>query len=116
MYRIGSVMAARYTDPFPTLRARSTQQKKWLAFRGSIAHTHRDTTRVSLRWEPVRFDRLPVKSVRSGSGLGRYQTGPNSKFKFEFKKMKKSQKNPKNISRCGESNGVKFSQKFVHLV
>ena len=27
------------------------------------------------RWEPVRFDRLPVKSVRPGSGLGRYQTG-----------------------------------------
>ena len=29
---------------------------------------------------------------------------------------KKSQKNPKNTSRCGESNGVKFSQKIVHLV
>jgi hypothetical protein len=43
-------------------------------------------------------------------------TGPNSKFKFEFKKMKKSQKNPKNTSRRDESNGVKFSQKFVHLV
>ena len=27
---------------------------------------------------------------RSGSGLGRYQTGPNSKFKFEFKKIKNS--------------------------
>ena len=27
---------------------------------------------------------------RSGSGLGRYQTSPNSKFKFEFKKMKNS--------------------------
>ena len=24
--------------------------------------------------------------VRPGSGLGRYQTDPNSKFKFEFKK------------------------------
>ena len=58
----------------------------------------------------------PVKPVRAGSGLGRYQTGPNSKFKFEFKKIKKSQKNPKNTSRCDESNGVKFSQKFVHLV
>ena len=32
------------------------------------------------------------------------------------KKMKNSQKIPKNISRCDESNGVKFSQKFVHLV
>ena len=27
-----------------------------------------------------------TKPVRAGSGLGRYQTGPNSKFKFEFKK------------------------------
>ena len=42
------------------------------------------------RWEPVQFDRLPVKPVRPGSGLGRYQTGPNSKFKFEFQKMKNS--------------------------
>ena len=32
----------------------------------------------------------PVKPVRPGFGLGRYQTGPNSKFKFEFKKMKNS--------------------------
>ena len=68
------------------------------------------------RCEPVRFDRLPVKPVRSGFGLGRYQTGPNSKFKFEFKKMKNSLKIPKNTSRCDESNGVKFFQKFVHLV
>ena len=30
--------------------------------------------------------------------------------------MKNSQKIPKNTSRCDESNGVKFSQKFVHLV
>ena len=50
------------------------------------------------RWEPV----------RSGSGLGRYQTGPNSKFKFEFKKMKNSQKIPKNTSRCDKSNGANF--------
>ena len=39
-------------------------------------------------WEPVRFDRLPVKPVRSGSGSGRYPTGQNSNFKFEFKKWK----------------------------
>ena len=45
----------------------------------------------------------------SGSGLGRYQIGPNSKFKFEFRKMKKFQKNLKNTLRCDESNGVKFS-------
>ena len=57
------------------------------------------------RWEPV----------RSGFGLGRYQTGPNSKFKFEFKKMKNFQKFFKNTLRCDESNGVKFSQKFVRL-
>ena len=45
------------------------------------------------RWEPVRFDRLLVKPVRPGSGLDRYQTGPNLKFKFKFfKKNKKSQK------------------------
>jgi hypothetical protein len=40
------------------------------------------------RWEPVRFDRLPVKPVRPGSGLVRYPTGQNSKFKFKFKKWK----------------------------
>ena len=44
------------------------------------------------------------------------QTGPNLKFEFEFKKMKNSQKIPKNTSSCGESNGVKFFQIFVHLV
>ena len=37
------------------------------------------------RWEPVR-------PVRPGSGLGRYQTGPNSKFKFDLKKMKNSKR------------------------
>jgi len=49
-------------------------------------------------WEPVRFDR--------------YETGQNSKFKIEIKKMKNSQKIHKNTSRCDESNGVKLSQKF----
>jgi len=58
----------------------------------------------------------PVWPVRTGSGLVRYETGPNSKLKFEFKKMKNFQKNPKNISRCDESNDVKFSQKIVYLV
>ena len=33
----------------------------------------------------------PVKPVRPSSGLGRYQTGSNSKFKIELKKMKNSQ-------------------------
>ena len=64
----------------------------------------------------ISFHRFSVKPVRPGSGLVRYQTGPNSKFKFKFKKMKNSQNIPKNTSRCDESNGVKFSQKFVHLV
>ena len=54
--------------------------------------------------------------VGNRSGLVRYETGPNSKFKFEFKKMKNSPKNPKNTSRCDESNDVKFSKKFIHLV
>ena len=70
------------------------------------------------------FYRFPAKPVRAGygfgpragCGFGRYPTDPNSKFKFEFKKMKNFQKIPKNTSRCDESNGVKFSQKFVHLV
>ena len=53
---------------------------------------------------------------RSGSGLGWYQTDPNSKFKFEFQKMKNFQKIPKNTSSCDESNGVKFFQIFIHLV
>ena len=57
-----------------------------------------------------------TKPVQPGSGLDQYKTGPNSKFKFKFKKMKISQKILKNTSRCNESNGVKFSQKFVHLV
>ena len=35
-----------------------------------------------------RSDQLPVKPVRPDYGLGRYQTGHNSKFKFEFKKIK----------------------------
>ena len=48
------------------------------------------TQASSNRWEPVWFDRLPVKSVWLGFGLGRYQIGPNSKFKFKFKKMKNS--------------------------
>ena len=41
------------------------------------------------RWEPIWFDQLSVKPVRSNFGLGRYQTGPNSKFKFDFKKILK---------------------------
>jgi len=50
------------------------------------------------------------------NGLVRYETGQILKFEFEFIKMKNSQKIPKNISRYDESNGVKFSQIFDHLV
>ena len=40
--------------------------------------------------EDARWARLPAfaKPVGISSGLGRYQTGPNSKFKFKFKKIK----------------------------
>ena len=60
------------------------------------------------RWEPVRFDRRsgPVP-VWAGTKPAQIQ---NSNLNF-----KKNEKFPKN-SRCDESNGVKFSQKFVHLV
>ena len=35
-----------------------------------------------------RVNQKPVKRVRPGFGLSRYKIGPNSKFKFEFKKLK----------------------------
>ena len=72
-------------------------------------------TYLENRWSQPGFTK-PVKPVRPGSGLGRYQTGPNSKFKFESKNEKFLKKISKNTSRCDESNGVKFSQKFVYLV
>ena len=53
---------------------------------------------------------------QTGSGSVRNETSSNLKFKFKFKKLKNSQKIPKNTSRCDKSNGVKISQKFVHLV
>ena len=78
--------------------------------------TRDEARRSSSGTKPVGTVPLPVKPVQSGFGLSRYQTSPNSKFKFKFKKMKNSQKISKNTSRCDESNGVEFSQKFVHLV
>ena len=54
--------------------------------------------------------------IPTGTGPETAVTGVNSKFKVEFKKMKKSQKHPKNTSSCDESNGVKFFQIFVYLV
>ena len=58
----------------------------------------------------------PLGHRSNRSGPVPVQTGLKSKFKFEFKKMENSQKIPKNTSRCDECNGVKFSQKFIHLV
>ena len=40
-----------------------------------------------------RANRFGPVTVRAGYGLGRYQTGPNSKFKFEFRKNEKFPKN-----------------------
>jgi len=54
-----------------------------------------------------------------GPGRLRFRPVPNRpKFKIQIwiQKIKKSQKIPKHTSRCDEYNGVKFSQKFVHLV
>jgi hypothetical protein len=48
-------------------------------------------------------------SVWAGTKLAQIQ---NSNLN---KKMKNSQKISKNTSRCDESNGVKFSQKFIRL-
>ena len=41
---------------------------------------------------------------------------PKFKIQIWIKKMKKSQKIPKNTSSCDESNGVNIFQIFVHLV
>ena len=59
---------------------------------------------------------MVYQTVGNRTGLVRYETGQILKFEFEFIKMKNSQKIPKNISRYDESNGVKFSQIFDHLV
>jgi hypothetical protein len=64
--------------------------------------------------EPVGTDPETVGTGRTGSGSGRFPTGP--KFEFEFKKMKKSHKTLENTSMCVESNGVKNFQIFVPLV
>ena len=70
----------------PYSRASSTEQTFTILFFTIVCSYY--IQGLPNRWEPVRFDRLPVKPVRSGSGLGRYQTGSNSKFKFKFKKWK----------------------------
>ena len=72
--------------------------------------TNRDASKV--------FFTGPKTAVSGVTGADRFRyrlVSNRSKFKFEFKKMKNSQKIPKITSRCDESNGVKFSQKFVRL-
>jgi hypothetical protein len=54
------------------------------------------------------------ETMRTGR-TGRFPTGSNSKFEFEFKKMKNSQKILRNTLRCVEFNGVKNFQIFIHL-
>ena len=79
---------------------------------------------------PIRVPTRVCKTGGNRSGLTGYlsnRSGPVSVWagtkpvqiqnsNLNLKKMKNSQKIPKNTSRCDESNGVKFSQKFVHLV
>ena len=59
------------------------------------------------RWEPVRFDRLPVKPVRPGTKPAQIQNSNLNSKKLKI---------PKNTSSYDESNGFKFSKKIVHLV
>ena len=66
------------------------------------------------RWELVRFDWLPVKSVRSGSGLDWYQTGPNSKFK-KMKILKKFLKILQGATNLMLSNFLKNSFIYYSL-
>jgi len=65
------------------------------------------TPTMNFRQMPTRRRLLIRVTGLTGSGLGRLQTGPNLNFKFEFRKMKKSQKIPKNTSSCDKYNGVK---------
>ena len=79
-------------------RSKSTDhrtKRENVFFPGALLST--STQGFKSRPEPVRKPRLPV---RTGSGFGWFQTGPNSKFKFEFKKIKNSKKISKNISSC----------------
>ena len=101
---------------FLILQASNNDSSTRINHRATYKANNRYNQGFKSRPEPVRKPRLPVKPVRTGSGSGRFQTGPNSKFKFKFQKMKNSQKISKNTSSCDESNGVKFFQIFVHLV
>jgi hypothetical protein len=60
--------------------------------------------------EPVCIGPETVGTSRTGPD--RFPTGPNSKFEFEFKNMKKSHKILKNTSRCVE---LMVSKTFKYL-
>ena len=61
------------------------------------------------RSESIRLPRLPVKPVRTGSDSDRFQTGPNSNFKFKFKKNKKFLKIFQVATNLMVSNFFKYS-------
>ena len=52
-------------------------------------HEEEVVSGAGLTEQSVTCSVLPVKPVRIGSGSVRYETGPNLKFKFEFKKNEK---------------------------
>ena len=56
------------------------------------------------------------RSNRSGPVPAGTQPAKIQILNLNLKNEKFPKKNHKNTSRCEESNGVKFSQKFVHLV
>jgi len=70
---------------------------------GYIVHAYPEAARVHLN---------------GGNRSGQTGTKPAQiqNLNLNSKKNEKFPKNPKNTSRCVESNGVKFSQKFVYLV
>ena len=72
---------------------------------------------ASVAASPVRLGALSARARRSGEFTEPVTTKPariqNSNLNLKIIFLKKISKN---ILRCDESNDVKFSQKFVHLV
>ena len=60
--------------------------------------------------------RVATMVHQTGFGLGRYQTGPNSKFEFELKKLKIPKKFLKIFQGATNLIVSNFLKKFVHLV
>jgi hypothetical protein len=73
------------------------------------------TGKEELKVQTRKDEGLLGRVNQTGSDSGRFLTGPNSNFEFEFKTMKNSQNFLKNTSRSVESNCVKNFQLFVHL-